>query len=397
MKHTRLKRTLLVVTYAIVLYFVVVNWRVVFDVLAVGLDIMAPFFYGFAIAYLLNGPYLFFRNKAFGGLTKKGGFCQKLGGVLAITVTYLIALALLTAVIWVVVPEIGKSIGRLVDYIANNAEAMEDSFRGFLGRIGLESSVMHHLQESWDNFILNIGTYAEKLAPYLFNFAKGLTTGIYNWIIGIVVSIYLLASRDKLLRQLKKLTCAFVPQRRLPKVLEIATLTNQTFGKYIIGRIIDSAIVLVLCYIGMLIFQMPYALLISVVVGITNIIPIFGPFIGAIPSAFILLMVDPIKAIWFVVFIIILQQIDGNVICPRIIGNTIGISGFWVMLGVIVGGWFGVTGMIVGVPVLAVIYTVVGDVVNARLKKRQQSEIKPQEQPTQDCDEKMKERPEEQR
>lgn len=375
MKQFRMKKILLIVTYAIALYFIVMNWRVVFDALAVVLRLMSPFFYGFVIAYLLNGPFLFFKNKVFGAMVRKGGMAQKVGGVLAVTVTYLITLAVITAIFWVVIPEIGKSIGRLIEYIVNNADAMEESFRDFLGSIGLEASVMHHLQASWNDFVTNIGTYAEKLAPHVFNFAKGLTTGVYNWLIGIIVSIYLLASRDKLLRQMKKATMALVPQKRLSKVMEIAALTNQTFGKFIIGRIIDSAIVLVLCYICMLIFQMPYALLISVVVGVTNVIPIFGPFIGAIPSAFILLMVDPIKCIWFIVFIIILQQIDGNVIGPRVVGNSIGLSGIWVMFGVIVGGGlFGVTGMLVGVPILAVIYTVMGDIVNNRLKKRRVNE-----------------------
>ena len=199
---------------------------------------------------------------------------------------------------------------------------------------------------------------------------------MYNWLIGLIVSIYMLAGRDKLIRQLKKLVSACVPKRFLGKVMEVAALTNGTFGKFIIGRIIDSSIILVLCFVCMTIFQMPYALLISVIVGVTNVIPIFGPFIGAIPSAFILLMVDPIKGLWFIVFIIVLQQIDGNIIGPRVVGNSIGLSGIWVMFGVIVGGGqLGVVGMLIGVPVLAVLYTVLGSWVNKRLKKKEEEPV----------------------
>ena len=192
-----------------------------------------------------------------------------------------------------------------------------------------------------------------------------------NWVIGIVVSVYMLYSKETLIRQIKKLVIALLPQKVSDKVLEVGTVSNRIFVQYLLGRIYDSLIVLVLCFVGMSILQMPYALLISVVVGVTNIIPVFGPFLGGIPSALILLMVDPMKGLWFIVFIIVLQQIDGNIICPLIVGDSLGISGIWVLAGVTLGGGLGgVAGMVIGVPLLGVGFLLLSEFVNKRLRKK---------------------------
>ena len=160
-----------------------------------------------------------------------------------------------------------------------------------------------------------------------------------------------------------------MPKRALNKAIEIVNVSNNMCGRFLIGKLVDSIIIGILCFIGMSIFRFEYAPLISVIVGFTNIIPVFGPFIGAIPSAFLLLLIDPIQCLWFVVFIIVLQQLDGNVIGPKILGNQIGVSGFWIMFSVLVGGGlFGVSGMVLGVPVFAVIYDLLGKNVKTRLK-----------------------------
>ena len=148
-------------------------------------------------------------------------------------------------------------------------------------------------------------------------------------------------------------------------------MSHNVFGKFIVGKIIDSLIIGILCFIGTSILAIPYALLISVVVGITNIIPFFGPFLGAIPSIFILIVIDPVKALWFAIFILILQQIDGNIIGPKILGNSVGISGIFIMFSVIIGGGlFGVPGMILGVPVFVVIYNIIGNAINKRANEK---------------------------
>ena len=184
--------------------------------------------------------------------------------------------------------------------------------------------------------------------------------GVYNFLMGFMISIYFLIFKEQLCRQIKKLAVAFVPIKYLPKLYEIVDITDTKCGRFLVGDIIDAAVIGVLFFITLSIFQFPYAALIAVICGVTNIIPFFGPFIGAIPSGFILLLIDPWLALWFIVIMIVLQQIDGNILKPNIIGNQLGISSFWVLFSVIVGGaLFGMLGCVLGAPIYAVIYTLV--------------------------------------
>ena len=163
-------------------------------------------------------------------------------------------------------------------------------------------------------------------------------------------------------------------RRVAEKVFDIAAFTDRTFNRYFYGQLIDSAIVGIVCFIFMSIFKFPYALLISVLIGVTNIIPFFGPFIGAIPSIFILLIVNPAQAFWFTLFILILQQVEGNIVAPRILGNTIGLPSIWIMVGIIVGGGlFGIVGMVLGVPTVAVLHEIFSQLVEYRLKRKNMS------------------------
>lgn len=184
------------------------------------------------------------------------------------------------------------------------------------------------------------------------------------------LNIYMLSSKERLMSQLKKVMKAFLSKEVMETILDIAVRTNNIFKGFIRGSILDSLLVGVLCFLGMTILNIPNALLISVIQAVTNIIPVFGPFIGAVPSAFIILMDDPIKALIFIVFIIILQQIDGNIIQPRIVGDSIGLPGIWVLLSIVVGsGLFGFVGLIVGVPAVAVFYSILKENINNRLSK----------------------------
>lgn len=372
----KLKQNMLLVTYAILLFLAVYNWRTVSGVIGMLVGLLMPFFCGFVIAYLVNGPYLFFQNKVYARLCRKKEKRRKLAHILALLSAYFVIALIITVIFWIVIPQLILSVDQLGKNLTGYMESLEDFLNKLIADWGLSETVASQAQRFWEELTKNserIGQLINTVSPHLINFTKGLTTGIYNWVIGIIVSVYMMASKEKLIRQFKKLVTALVPDRYLDKVMEVGHVSNDMFGKFIIGRIIDSAIVLGLCFICMNIFQMPYALLISVIVGVTNVIPIFGPFIGGIPSAFILLVVDPVKGLWFILFIIVLQQIDGNIIGPKVVGNSIGLSGIWVMLGVIVGGGlFGVLGMLIGVPLLAVIYIIGGDWVNRRLQKKRQ-------------------------
>ncbi len=194
---------------------------------------------------------------------------------------------------------------------------------------------------------------------------------VFNAIIGIIVSIYILFSKELFVRQSKKCVYAVLSARHANMVLHLTTKSHEIFGGFVIGKLIDSAIIGVLCFVGLSILKMPYALLVSVIVGVTNIIPFFGPYIGAVPSAVLIMLDTPIKGVYFIIFILLLQQFDGNILGPKILGNSTGLSAFWVIVAILLGGGlFGFVGMIMGVPTFAVLYYVVQMLVNSHLERK---------------------------
>ncbi len=194
---------------------------------------------------------------------------------------------------------------------------------------------------------------------------------LYNLIIGFIISVYILSSKEKFASQAKKIAYALLEREHANQLIESCRFVNRTFIGFLSGKIIDSIIIGILCYIGVSIMKMPYAVLISVIIGVTNIIPFFGPYIGAIPSALLILVIEPVKCLPFIIFILALQQLDGNVIGPKILGNSTGLTGFWVIFSItIFGGMWGILGMLIGVPFFAVLYACVRDFTNRLLKKR---------------------------
>ena len=199
----------------------------------------------------------------------------------------------------------------------------------------------------------------------------GVLKSLYNLVIGLIISLYILSGKEKFASQSKKICYAFFERHTANQIIRAFRFTNKTFIGFLGGKIIDSAIIGVLCFMGTSILKMPYPVLISVIVGVTNIIPFFGPYIGAIPSALLILMTDPKKCIGFIIFILALQQLDGNVIGPKILGESTGLTGFWVIFSItLFGGLWGIAGMVVGVPLFAVLYAGVSYVVNKSLKKK---------------------------
>ena len=196
-------------------------------------------------------------------------------------------------------------------------------------------------------------------------------TGVMKLILGCIVAIYVLYSKEKFSGQSKKVMFALFPKRFTIRFLDIVSQTDRMFSNFIFGKFLDSLIVGVLCFIGMTILQIPYAMLIAVIITVFNLIPFFGPIIGAVPSALLILLVDPLKALWFIILIVVLQQLDGNVLGPMILGNQTGLSGFWVTFAIITfGGLFGFFGMIIGVPTFAVIYSLIRLFIENRLKAK---------------------------
>lgn len=291
--------------------------------------------------------------------------------MLAVAATLLFALLLVVALFSIVLPQLGASVYGLVRNAPSYLRSFETMAREFLSQFNLDESFYDSFFISSDVLVSKLTSLADTLLPYLINFSKQLTSSVANIFVGIVVSIYLLAGKERFFAQIKKMLATFLSEKKYNALISLVRSSNRTFSSFISSKLVDSLIVGILCYIGMTIFRMDYALLISVVVGVTNIIPFFGPLIGAIPGVLILLIISPMKALGFLVFIILLQQFDGNILGPKIVGGTIDLSPFWVMFAIIVGGGlFGFIGMFVGVPAFAVIYSIVCQALEKRLEQK---------------------------
>ena len=342
--------------------------------------ILSPFIWGLVFTYLLTPLMRSMEKHLFYPLGKKlyrknPVGAKRFGRVLSVLLSIIVLLAVLTALVYMILPQIYSSIETIITNSPVYLENLNNWFDKVLTDFpALQYFVDKQLGEVNDNFT---SWLTDKVLPQVGSFVTNLTSGVYtvfrtvyNLVIGIIVSVYLLSDLEHFGAAFKRLLYSLFSIETAEKLLDGIRFTDRTFMGFINGKLLDSAIVGLICYIFCAVVQMPYALLVSVIVGITNIIPFFGPLIGAIPSAFIILMVNPFQCLIFIVFVIILQQIDGNFIGPKILGSSVGISGFWVMFSIILGaGLFGFWGMLLGVPVFVVIYTVINNAVERRLRR----------------------------
>ncbi len=275
-----------------------------------------------------------------------------------------------------VMPQVMGNISYLVDTLPGQINTLVSQMGDW--RIG-----EYEVKVLLETYLLEITDWLEdwlrnSLLPQTKDYVASITSGVINVfvalkniLIGMVVSIYVMCEKENFEGQSKKIIFALLPSRAANEVIQLFHTSNQIFGGFIKGKLLDSLIIGILCYIVLYIIKMPYTLLVSVIVGVTNVIPFFGPFIGAIPSTFLILLVDPLYALYFVIFVIILQQIDGNIIGPKILGDSTGLSSFWVMFAILVGsGLCGVMGMLLGCPVFAIIYYIVQKTIHFFLRKK---------------------------
>lgn len=342
---------------------------------------MTPIIIGCVIAFLLCPIMNFFKErltKLFRKMMKEENApkADKIANILSVFLSILVFLALISGLLWILIPKLRDSIMELYDklpeYISN--------FQAWVTKVlSNDKDLAIVLNESLDKLRQAIaGIINDKLLPNMDTIIKTISSGIMggikfvmNFLIGIIVAVYILGSKDELGAQCKKIIYSIFNKKRGNKVLDAFDYINSVFSGFINGKIIDSIIIGMICAVFCQGVQMPYGILISVVIGITNIIPFFGPFIGAIPSALLVLVVDPLMCVIFVIFIVILQQIDGNIIGPLILGDSTGLSSLWILFAILVGGnLFGFAGMLLGVPVFACIYTLLTILLRDRLKAK---------------------------
>ncbi len=359
----------------IIAFLLLSHLNVVFNLLDKFLSGLAPVLYGLAIGYLIC-PLLNLverpLNRWLQRKLKKQQVANKLSRAGGIVFALGVAILVVYAVIAMILPELTESVIKLVRELPENYQKAANWISGVLvDNPALADAVSGALKyiETWlyNELLPNAQNYLLSLTSSMF----GILSGVLNLVIGLIVSIYVLVSKDVFLAQSKKIICAVLPAKRANRLMDIGRYAHKTFGGFLSGKIFDSLIIGILCFVGMSVMKLPYTLLVSVIVGVTNIVPFFGPYIGAIPSAFLILLVNPMQCLYFVIFIFVLQQFDGNILGPHILGNATGLSGFWVVVSILAfGNLFGLVGMIIGVPAFAVFYSLVADAINQRLKRK---------------------------
>ena len=343
--------------------------------------ILSPFIWGLVITYLLNPLVQLLHRKTFGPLCarlyakNKRSDGQGLARGLSVLLAEIFMVAIITALFYLIIPQLYSSIETIVVNSPVYIERVTDWVTRMLADFPeVEAYVEQTLGDVNSDLISWLQTTVlPGLGSLLSNVSMGVryvVTAVYNLVIGIIVSVYLLSGIETYGANAKRILYSVLTVEAAKKLLDGLDFTNRTFIGFLNGKLLDSAIIGIICYIVCAILNMPFALLVSVIVGVTNIIPFFGPFIGAVPSAIIILMANPPKALVFVIFIIILQQVDGNIIGPKILGSSTGITGFWVMFSIILGaGLFGFWGMLLGVPVFVVIYTAINNNIDKKLRR----------------------------
>ncbi len=337
------------------------------------IDVIKPFIYAFVIAYIFNYPYKKFM-KLFDKIKTKKPVRRGVKVAVSIILTYVLLLSALSVFMYLVVPTIVNAVMGLLElapaYLEQTMASVERWIVSYLLKFDIPAQTITEIMNSIVKE-LSAGFDLQTSVKNIASFVISASVGIKNFALGVIISIYLLADKHRFVVTGKKLLYSAAGQKKGDRILEVLSFTDKTFGGYIIAKVLDSIIIGFICYIGMLILKLDYAVLISVIVGITNVIPFFGPFIGAIPSILLLLTVNPWQALVFTIFILVLQQFDGNILGPRLLGESTGIRAVYVVFAVIVGGGlFGVIGMFVGVPFFAVAYALFSEFVNEKIKQK---------------------------
>lgn len=369
---SKVKTYIIICTYTVVLAVLLLNYTSVFNVFGILLELLNPFIVAIGIAFVLNIPMKFIETKLLYKLdTHKNKIVRHMKRPLSILLTILAVLLLFAAFILFVIPQLVDSISTLTDNVPAYIKSFEAMVNENIGSIEVLKNLWNEVMLAWKEIFSFAGQFFGSAFGHVVDITMSVTGTIINFFLALVLAIYMLSSKETLILHMKKLLYSFCKKNHADRTIEIGQLSNKVFAGFITGQCTEAVIIGTLCFIGMSIFSMPYALLISVLVGVTSLIPVFGAFIGTVPAAFLILIIDPMQAVWFIVFIIVLQQLEGDLIYPKVVGNSVGLPGIWVMLAIIVGGSaFGVMGMLLGIPLSGVLYQLLRNKTNDNLKKK---------------------------
>lgn len=366
------KYILLIIAVTILMIVAVFRFSVILSLLSKLIKVLSPIIWGLAIAYILN-PVMLALEKLMNKLFFKKKPHKKAARRLSVAFTTILTISAIIYLLYMVLPEISRSVIAIPSKISPAITNMQNWANDFLKNYPEINNFLDKQLASLNSDLDSIATdLVAKITAYVPEVSKSIfdiIISLKDFVLGIIVSVYLLLSKETLIAQTKKVFFAMFSKNACKKMSVLYHSSNKMFSGFISGKIIDSIIIGILAFIVMKIMNMPYLVLISVIIGVTNIIPFFGPFIGAIPSAFLVLIDSPKKLIPFIIFIFILQQFDGNILGPRILGDSTGLPAFWVLFAIFLGGGlFGFAGMLLGVPTFAVIYAVFRTYIESRLK-----------------------------
>lgn len=369
MKFKTRKDILFIISYVAIIIFALVNFDKIITAFNYVLNILSPFIVGVLLAFVLNVLIKFIETKIFGKI-KKGKVWKKIKRPISITVSLILVGLIIYFVMNLLVPQLRNSVSLFTDTLPEYKEDIVN----ILEKFDVEETTVAKVGEYLDNFTKVITDYIKGNSKDVLSITTEVATSIISivskGIISIVFAIYIIAQKETLKRQVDKLMNAYLKPKVSNKIRDIAVMSNKTFSNFVTGQCLEAIIFGLLCFFGMLILRLPYASTISVVLGFTALIPVFGAIIGTVLGAFLILMVSPVKAIIFVVFVIVLQQLEGNLIYPKIVGKSIGLPGMWVLFSVTIGASIaGIWGMLIATPLFSVLYSIFSKTVNDRINK----------------------------
>ena len=368
MKDKTRKDIIIIISYIALVIFALVNFSKIFTFLGKVISIFSPFLLGIILAFVLNVLNNFIEKKIFGKI-KPSKIWNKIKRPLCITLSLILVFLTIFFVMNLLIPQLKNSASLFTDTLP----AYKEDIIGILNKFDIDESTVNKVGEYLDNFGKVITDYIKGNSKDVITVTTEVATSVVNiiskGIITLVFAIYMIAQKETLSRQINKVMKAYLKPKTINKINTVGTLANKTFSNFVTGQCLEALIFGSLVFVGMLIFRFPYASTIGVLLGFTALIPIFGAFIGTAIGFILIMMVSPVKAILFVVFIIVLQQIEGNLIYPRVVGKSIGLPGMWVLLSVTVGGSIGgILGMLIATPLCSLLYALFTKMVNDKLK-----------------------------
>lgn len=371
-----MKKIALLITFAIVLYWLINNVAVFVGILSQIISLIMPFLIGAALAFVLNAPLRAIEKKVCALSEKKGfGFIKKQSRAVSLLLTFVLVIAVIVMVFFLIIPELGRT---ALTFAATVQPAMDNLQNELLNLAknypDLEQQI-RSIDINWSTVSQNVVSFlsvgAGSIVKSTVNVATTVVNVVTNLVIAIIFAVYVLVQKETLSRQAKKLLYAGLKKDKADVVLKVTRLANRTFSNFVTGQFLEACILGCMFFIAMSIFDFPYAMVISLVIVVSALIPIVGAFIGCVFGVILIVMISPMKAFWFIVLFLILQQIEGNVIYPRVVGNSVGLPAIWVLVAITVGGnMMGILGMILFIPICSVVYTLLKEAVNHRIEQR---------------------------